>query len=56
MGRRPWMWLLLLLLQAGATEAGGVLLPFCGGYRERSAAEDGRGGGREGVPKLSLCE
>ena len=72
MGRRPWLW--LLLLPGGATEAGGMLLPCC-------AAADvtgtGRGlvpwllllqtlpgrcavedatGGREGLIMLSLCE
>ena len=54
MGRRPWLWLLLLLL-TGATEAGGVLLPGCGGYRDGLLLKTLRWG-REGVLMLSLCE
>ena len=53
MGRRPWRWLLRLLLLPGATEAGGVLLPCCGDYRDGLLLKTLR---EVGVVLLSLSE
>ena len=44
MGRRPWLWLLVLLLP-GATEAGVELLFYCGRYQDGLLRKTLRGRG-----------